>query len=515
MTDYSYTITPLLAPFNEYFFVKTDNPDPTSFRFSDKSSKYDEDDTDAYIDAIETRYADINYENSETGRVNGGYIFSGTYTDGGEVVLQSKTAGYYYWDSTWDDTNLKYTLPALKDDTDYLIDTYANKSKFFDNMDAVQSGFSNICLYSGSYIRGEIYKAGEYWSLSNSPHVDQTFYLQSPYSRKDNQSLFVSAIYPFRYDSLGFPGMMGSVAKRLNSNSSYEWDSYNHYLINVTYGGETRSYGGQGNGKGQGIDKSDIKQFFTFGTNGTKITLDSARKLLTDYSNIKVTDDVPKKDALTWKSVYDTVGSGSWVRLTNIGSIFGATGDGYTYLYRNGDGSYFYSEPSSSSGGEIYWGGDIGYASDAWVDGRYVNSREIVVVGEKFEDHPTSDIILKDITVPQIKYSYKYEYNSTSGEYERKYTIKSITETKKTVVFAYNSTEKVWKPTNKIFDDDSANIYTLSDLVDRRVLEEKYLDMVTLTLDEVKTLKVDKNTNTLPGDYYIYDGTCKPGSKNN
>ena len=28
VTDYSYTVTPLLEPFNEYFFVKTDNPDP-------------------------------------------------------------------------------------------------------------------------------------------------------------------------------------------------------------------------------------------------------------------------------------------------------------------------------------------------------------------------------------------------------------------------------------------------------------------------------------------------------
>ena len=26
VTDYSYTVTPLLEPFNEYFFVKTDNP---------------------------------------------------------------------------------------------------------------------------------------------------------------------------------------------------------------------------------------------------------------------------------------------------------------------------------------------------------------------------------------------------------------------------------------------------------------------------------------------------------
>ena len=41
VTAYTYTITPILSPFNEYFFVKTDNPDPTSFRFADKSSVYE------------------------------------------------------------------------------------------------------------------------------------------------------------------------------------------------------------------------------------------------------------------------------------------------------------------------------------------------------------------------------------------------------------------------------------------------------------------------------------------
>ena len=31
VTDYTYEIKPLLAPFNTFFFVKTDNPDPRSF----------------------------------------------------------------------------------------------------------------------------------------------------------------------------------------------------------------------------------------------------------------------------------------------------------------------------------------------------------------------------------------------------------------------------------------------------------------------------------------------------
>ena len=36
--QYTYEIFPLMEPFNEYFYVKTENPHPESFRFSDKDS---------------------------------------------------------------------------------------------------------------------------------------------------------------------------------------------------------------------------------------------------------------------------------------------------------------------------------------------------------------------------------------------------------------------------------------------------------------------------------------------
>ena len=37
VAQYSYKITPLLQPFNQFFFVKTDNPNPKSFRFIDRA----------------------------------------------------------------------------------------------------------------------------------------------------------------------------------------------------------------------------------------------------------------------------------------------------------------------------------------------------------------------------------------------------------------------------------------------------------------------------------------------
>lgn len=75
VTDYTYTVTPILSPFNEYFFVKTDNPDPTSFRFADKSSIYYkssiyEENSTISLDCDWNDelylYADINYENEQT-----------------------------------------------------------------------------------------------------------------------------------------------------------------------------------------------------------------------------------------------------------------------------------------------------------------------------------------------------------------------------------------------------------------------------------------------------------------
>ena len=177
--DYSYEIVPLLAPFNEYFLVKTENPDPTSFRFKDKKSIYCNENDNVYytnkslIVLDEDLFADVVYENTETKRVNGGYIFYSSDTDGGKVALEISTGRY-----SWEDTGVNVTMPKVMDDADYLIKTYAKGNSFFDKMDAVQKGFDSICLYSGASIRGEIYQSDPYWRIQTG-HVDQSFYLVS------------------------------------------------------------------------------------------------------------------------------------------------------------------------------------------------------------------------------------------------------------------------------------------------------------------------------------------------
>ncbi len=510
VTDYSYTIIPLLEPFNEYFYVKTDNPDPSSFRFRDVSSVYY---SEAAIDAVTARddsvflFADVSYENEATGRVGGGYLFKSFSTDGGQVALQSRIPGRYSWDDTWKDTDITLTLPDLMDETDYLIRTYADQSEFFDNMDAVQNGLRQICLYSGSYIRGTLERTESYWAISDSPYIDQAFYIQSPYSREGNDSLFASVIYPFRYDSVGFPLTMAQVAQRLDSSSAWRWSDDAHYLIHVTCQNETRTYGGSGKGKGQGIDRKDMIRYFSFGDQIPELTLEDSRQLLQAYAALDVPDDLDFDDRLTWKSVWDSVGEGSWVRLLSF-----AGGAGYAYLYQAGDGSYFNTDDSGDAGGGLYWGGHVGFASDSWVDGRYVDDYENYLPGATFEQHPTSSIILSHVTVPQIRAKAIYVYQPDTDSYDITYEAYSVEETVKTVPFRYDDGKNRWMASYDVFETGCLDADDIYDMVQKGFLDAVYLDMVSLTRKEAEKLRVDRNTNQPPVKGLIYDRTVPAGT---
>ena len=515
--NYTYKITPLLPPFNEYYFVETGNPDPKSFRFADKASKYSDSATIAWDwddwDNKVTLYADVKYDNNATARVGGGYIFYSGSTDGGQVVMQV-TDNPDAWSPDWNDTAIKLTLPSAVDETDYLINTYAKKDNFFGNMDAVQDGFSSICLYSGSFIRGTVTKPNKYWYVSIAGHLDQSFYIFSPFDREDNRPLFASSIYPFRYDSWGFPGMMASVAKRLDSSATYKWNDSAHYLIDVTYNGEIRSYGGQGNGKGQGVPGDKILQQFKFGAGGTTFTLTNMYALLNDYAALKVDDDIPRDDELTWKQIYNTVGSsGSWARVAgsfwDTGDIWSCGKPQYAFFYQDGDGTSF-SDDEWGIGYNLYWGGDLGYARDVWVDGRYVDEWRSFVPGETFAKHPTSGIILRDVTIPQITYDYKYVRNPSTSQYEIVYSNVNVREETKTALFNYEDGK--WEVSGLVFDDGCAQYDRIAEIVEQGLLDEQYLDMVTITQDEIAGLNIDGNTNAVPDKGYIFDGTDAPGT---
>ena len=493
-TDYTYEIVPLLAPFNEYFLVKTDNPDPESFRFSDKKSVYSD---ESYIildyDKFEDYpYPDVIYENPDTRRVKGGYIFKGGTTDGGEVTLQT-VSEYDYWGDpkTYADTNIKITLPKLVDEVDYLINTYAKGNTFFDKMDAVQKGFSSVCLYSGSYIRGEVYRSSKYWKLGFG-HKDQLFYILSPFDRKGSKSLFASRIYPFRYDSLGFPSMMASVSRRLDSSSSYKWSSDYHWLIEVTYNGKTRTYGGQGHGEGKGLTKDKITRFYQFDQNDT-ITLEDTKKLLNSYAEIEIPDDIPRDDALTYRNICDTVGkTGAWTRISGY----------YSYLYQKDDDYDFWAD-EWGVGYSNYHGGSLQLVADTWIDGRYVDDHTYVP-GAKFEDHPESKIMLLGVKKPTVEYDTEWKYDDSADSYKKVYKNVKVTESTENIIYKYKSEKKTW---------EASDYELFAAMTEQGAVDKKYADALQLTYEEVLQLDVDKNTDVEPDKGYIYNGSAAPGTR--
>lgn len=492
---YTYQVYPILEGFNEWYFVKTDNPDPKTFRFIDKDTVY-MDSGQCELTRCTYSFADIVYENADTLRVDGGYIFNGSSSDGGILTLKVNNNPNSYY-SQWQETDITVQVPKAVDYIDYLVNTYATEEAFFDNLTAVQAGLRSISRYSGSFIRGKISRTpDEYWGIQAYNHVDQSFYIVSPFERSDNEYLFASWIYPFVCDSLGFPSIIARVAQRLEPSSTYQWNSYNHSLVNITYNGETKSYGGQGTGEGQGITKDKIRHYYSFGSADDTVALADARQLLVDYSDIIMDDDIPRDEQLTWKQVTDNAGSGGWAKVS---------GGDYSYLYRQNDNDSYYCD-EFGEGHSVYWSGSLGYASDTWVDGRYVSNGEIYVPGEALEDHPESDVIIYNALVPVLDYERSWKYNYSTQQYEIIYSNISITYECKTTKFYYDSENKYWKP-------NINQIYELEQFIEDGLVDSSCLDSICFTYEDLKAMKVDGNTNAAPGYGHNYDCTVVPGTQ--
>ncbi|MCR5701645.1 MAG: leucine-rich repeat domain-containing protein [Lachnospiraceae bacterium] len=518
LNKYSYEIIPFVEPFNDYFFIKTDNPNPDTFCFVDNSSVYAGEGKTGSITPVDTEFSDVIYENKETKRVKGGYIAVGSSTDGGELTLQireAKGSTSVYNISTgttsaqkryqYQDTKITVKIAKVQNVVDYLITTYGdNKKSYFENMDAIQKGFSQVCLYSGAYVLGEQTKSTKspYFGLSTSPHVDQIYYIQSPYSRKGNKSLLCSAIHPMRYDSIGFPSVMSSVAKKLNSAATVKWSDSAHYIVNVTLDGVTKSYGGQGNGKGQGIYANQIKYWYKFdGSNDDAYKTRSLKEvadMILDYGKMTVPEEPIDQEKLTWASVRKTVGKdGAYVKLILLTSIFGGSGTGYTFMYDNG----------STSEGSQGWG-SVGHFYNAWYDGRYYNKWEYYYPGatlEKTVEDVQPSLIFKDvkIKIPDDGKSYLYNYSSIdkATNYNKETGVWSGFTT-----FNYDKESKTWKAS--ILN----SITYRADNKYNKIEDQDFVDTCTITMDEAKEMEIDKNTNTEPECYYIYDMVTPPGT---
>ena len=487
---YSYDLVPLLQPFGELFLLKTEDPDPFDLRFIDASSKYKTNE-DPDIEISHYSYFDVDYIDEKMQKTAGGYIFAvdeGT-TDGGELLMQRKvhkgissseyTADEFHkshhygagiststslGDETFMDTATKVTLPELQDQTDYLISQYTNDSmSFFDKMEAAQDALDGLAVYPRGVLNTSK-PTGHYSCLAVSPYPEMSLNTHCGGNYRsyyqDGKYLMAQSLYPFVLDSLGFPGVLSSVAKRLDPNCTVSRGNA-HFIINVTQNGETHTYGGAGSGSTNSMYDTHIQDRFTFDGSANdyypKANLKSLRDLLFQYDAYADEDMKSDLDALEGETFRKAIGNGTWMKV-NVESYLG--GGGLAYAYELKDNNYTYA------------------VSDAWIDGRYIGENEGFIKGATFADHPTSQIILLNQT----------------------YTNKNGKEITGPMRYTYSKDKDCWIDT---IDYDG---YYLSENTN------ELPDQFILTHDEVNKLGIDSNTNVLPEHGLIYDGSQPPGT---
>ncbi|MCI5806980.1 MAG: Ig-like domain-containing protein, partial [Clostridium sp.] len=120
---YSYQIIPLLPPFNNYFYLKTEDPDPYDLVFMDVESRYLPSGVEAdRITPVQESYQDVRYTDKNYYRVNGGYICrSEGYTDGGMLKMQRRllrNQSGQYVPYEW---NKSYTRYAISENVDTVV----------------------------------------------------------------------------------------------------------------------------------------------------------------------------------------------------------------------------------------------------------------------------------------------------------------------------------------------------------------------------------------------------------
>ena len=166
-------------------------------------------------------------------------------------------------------------------------------------------------------------------------------------------------------------------------------------------------------------------------------------------------------------SVYKkTVSPGSWLRVGAEGYFSGtAPTKVYTYVTQ---GDRFKANTD-----EVY----IHSPEDFWVDGRYINEWNYFEEGAAFSDHPTSDIMIRNL-----------QYIDADG-----------TAQTGDVTFSYDEEADIWAATYAYHGGYAIPGETLP-------------DELILTHDEVAVLGVDRNTNTKPEHGFIYDSSVAPGT---
>ena len=461
--NYSYSVRPLLAPLNNIIYVATQNPDPTSFRLVDRSTHYDTSDTTdpGVFKLLDYHFIDVKYEKESTYRVAGGYLFYdySCCSDGGSLTLQVKGSN-----GEFANTSKTVACTTMKDSVDYLIDTYAaGASDLFDKLDAVQSGLESIAVYPSATVDSSKRSSlTPYPLLATSPYAELALndHYASMYEDVEIYQL-LGSLYPYVLDSLSFPGMMARVASRLNPSCTIDGGDY-HWEISVSYDGTTKTYGGAGTGGRDPVLSEWVRTSFIFDGSandyGTKATLSKLRDLYLGYARMATDNIAELSDQLTGEAYSQAIGTGSWIKVQQEGWNFG---ENTVFSYVTKDG---YGNPQ--------------VASDAWVDGHYVDAWETQVPGATFSEHSTADIIRRNVWYEDVEGTW---HNS-----DLMYTYDGSTSTWRAEEYYYRD---YWR------DPDST-------------LPSTFI----LTQDQVRAMKPDANTNEALTSWLIYDGTQPPGT---
>ena len=170
----------------------------------------------------------------------------------------------------------------------------------------------------------------------------------------------------------------------------------------------------------------------------------------------------------------------------------------FAYLYDDG-----------STGGGMNGFVSIGNISNAWFDGRFFTIRETFYKGISFEEtlegiYPS--LVFKDfvLNLPQDG----KEYTNFWGE----------------PLTGYDPETGVWKGYTTFDYDEESGTWIASDLrysiyyknEDGDVLEldsEEFLNATTITLEEARSMDLDRNKDIDPKEYYVYDMVTPPGTK--
>ncbi len=464
--SYNYSITPMLAPFDEFFYVKTDNPNVENIRFVDPTSKYYSGSKKGVMTLTEDTYYDVAYENKKTKRVKGGYIFTaeGEKIDGGTLVLQvyNKKSKKYL------NTKVKVKCKAVKSIAQYVVDTYVKSSgsSFFNKMDLAQAKLETLSVYPRRFLDSrKKNKNTPYPFLATSPYKELWLNNYFRTHQVCSDYLFASDVYPFVLDSLSFPNTMKAIAKILAPSCSVK-SGENHYEIDVTYNGTTKTYGGDGEGNYYPIYTADVSVNYLFNNSSKdiskKITLSSLKNTLKNYgkkADSRVSNDL---SLLEGTKFLDKIGNGSWLRVCM--EPF--------YVNSRPDTCYTYVSKDVVVGGAYY-------VEDCWVDGRYINANNQFCPGEKFKNHSTADILVKNQT-----------YTTIQGR------------RKKGDLYYFHMRDGKWYAIYNYLDGDA-------DLIQEGL---EVPDEFILTANQVEQMQVDINTDINPKSGLIYDGTVTPGT---